>query len=250
MVDKIKVWDPFVRISHWLLLAAFITSYVTGDEETDLHFYSGYFILALVLLRIIWGFIGSEHARFRDFVVSPVEAVGYLKGLVTGNVRHYVGHNPAAAMMILALLLSVLATAGTGLTLHGFRGHGPLAFALAPSGAAALPTEAEVRMFRERRERMSHEEEEEEGDEHEGFGGERARAGTAAATSEGSSRSRFTTPERQRIRFWKEIHEFFVYLTIVLVVLHVGGVIASSMRHRENLVKSMFDGLKRKEASR
>ena len=127
MKDSIYVWDHVVRIFHWTLVLAFIISYLTGDELETIHAYSGYLILILVSVRIIWGFIGSKHARFSDFVKPVSEAFSYLRGLLTGNARHYAGHNPAGGLMVLALLASITITGLTGLKTYGLEGHGPLA---------------------------------------------------------------------------------------------------------------------------
>ena len=67
----IKVWDPLVRIFHWTLVAAFSIAFVTEDELLDLHVYAGYVVLGLLAVRLLWGFVGTRHARFSDFVRSP-----------------------------------------------------------------------------------------------------------------------------------------------------------------------------------
>ena len=104
MQNKLYVWDPLVRLFHWSLVLAFIVCYFTGDEESLTHVYSGYAILGLVAFRILWGLIGTEHARFKDFIVSPTKTLRYLKDLLQGKVEKHVGHNPAGGWMIVALL--------------------------------------------------------------------------------------------------------------------------------------------------
>jgi len=76
--NTIKVWDPLVRIFHWSLVACFATAYLTGEEDGSLHVYAGYAVIGLVLFRILWGFVGSSHARFKDFVFSPGKVIQYL----------------------------------------------------------------------------------------------------------------------------------------------------------------------------
>lgn len=71
MQNEIRVWDPLVRIFHWSLVVSFAIAYFSGDEENAIHIYSGYIVAALISFRLIWGFIGSRHARFSDFVYSP-----------------------------------------------------------------------------------------------------------------------------------------------------------------------------------
>lgn len=129
MNKKVYVWDRFVRLFHWLLVAAFVTSYLSGESESSLHVYSGYLILSLLIARLVWGVIGSRYARFRDFVRPPAAAIGYLKGLPSGRSPRYIGHNPAGGWMVLALLAGLFTTGLSGLKLYGLEGYGPLAVA-------------------------------------------------------------------------------------------------------------------------
>lgn len=125
--NTIKVWDPLVRIFHWSLVACFATAYLTGEEESSLHVYAGYAVIGLVLFRILWGFIGSSHARFKDFVFSPGKVIQYLTSLKNGKPEHYIGHNPAGGYMVVAMLATLLVVTYTGLKAYGAEGHGPLA---------------------------------------------------------------------------------------------------------------------------
>lgn len=110
----VKVWDPFVRIFHWSLVALFTFSYFTGDEWKSAHVYSGYAIATLIALRVIWGLVGSRHARFSDFLYSPLTVIRFLIDTMAMRARRYIGHNPAGGMMVLALLISITAIATTG----------------------------------------------------------------------------------------------------------------------------------------
>jgi cytochrome b len=123
----VRVWDLPTRLFHWALVALVVFSVVTvklGGFWMDWHMRSGYAILALVLFRILWGFVGSRYARFSSFVRRPSEIIGYLRG----QVEHGAGHSPIAAVSVLVLLAVLLAQAGTGLFSNdGNFTEGPLA---------------------------------------------------------------------------------------------------------------------------
>ena len=107
---SIRVWDPIVRVFHWGFAAAVFLA-LMSDEDRALHEAAGYAALALVLVRILWGFLGPRHARFSSFVRSPGAVLTYLKDAAGLRARRYLGHNPAGGAMIL-LLLAMVATAG------------------------------------------------------------------------------------------------------------------------------------------
>jgi len=169
---SIKVWDLFVRIFHWSLVALFIITWITADEWSRIHELTGYAIAGLVGLRVVWGLIGSRHARFAYFVYKPSAVVSNVKDILNKKPRRYLGHNPAGGAMVLALLTMLLAVVGTGVM----------------------------------------------------------------SVSD---------------MFWgvdwvEDIHKSAAYVVLGLVFLHIAGVILGSIQHRENLVRSMFTGLKRR----
>jgi len=164
----VRVWDPLVRLFHWTLVVAFATAWATGDELQRPHELAGYLVVALLVARVLWGFIGETHARFADFVRRPAEVARYLVDELRGRAARHLGHNPAGGAMVIAMLLTLGVTVGTGI--------------LMSTGAQG--------------------------------GGE----------------------------WLEEVHEFAAGLALFLVVLHVAGVIWSSVLHRENLVKAMVTG--------
>lgn len=132
----VPVWDPLVRIFHWSLAAFFLVAYLTGDEWLSAHVYTGYAVAGLVAFRLVWGVIGTRHARFTTFVTGPATIKRYLGQLFRGRAPRYLGHNPAGGAMIVALLVCLVATAFTGAALIAGDGNGPLAgtFVAAYSG--------------------------------------------------------------------------------------------------------------------
>ncbi len=205
----IRVWDPLVRVFHWTLVAAFFTAYLSEGEPAWLHTNAGYLIVILLAVRLIWGLVGTRHARFSDFVTGPFTAVRYLVAEVAGRAPRTLGHNPAGGWMVIALILSLLATTLAGMALYAVEeGEGPLA------GVIAAGPEADAGLGVARLMAVSDDDEYEEEDE----------AG----------------------EFFEDIHEFLANFTLFLVILHVAGVALGSFRHRENLVASMWHGYKRR----
>lgn len=114
MLNRILVWDWPTRVGHWLMALSFLVAYVTGDSEEWrlVHVMAGGALAGLVVFRLVWGLVGTRHARFAAFLRSPVAAGRYLLGLAAGRAEHHTGHNPAGAWAIVALLgLGLLAAA-------------------------------------------------------------------------------------------------------------------------------------------
>lgn len=198
------VWDIAVRLFHWSLVASFTIAYLSGEEESLLHIYSGYIVLGLVAFRILWGMMGSRHARFSDFIYSPRETIDYAKSMVAGKPKHYDGHNPLGSLMVFALLISLLTTTVTGLKVYGAEGHGPLA-----SGAMT---------------------------------GSLISTAYASAPTEQYENAKSINKKEEH--FWEEIHEFFANFTVFLIVFHIAGVVISSRLEKQNLAKAMITGRK------
>lgn len=128
----IVVWDLFVRIFHWALVILVGLAFLTGDDNNQVHAYAGYAVLLLITLRLVWGLIGSQHARFANFITAPGVAIEYLKGMLRGRPGYYLGHNPAAAWMVVVLLLALLLVNATGYLAQPTKisGYATAAFAL------------------------------------------------------------------------------------------------------------------------
>ena len=170
--NYVKVWDIYVRLFHWGLVSSVLLANFFVDPRW-LHRYFGYTVMGLVTFRLIWGLIGSRHAKFTDFIPSPRRAIGYMYDMLSGKEERYIGHNPAGALMIVALILTLGSITVTGhmMTMKTYFGQS-----------------------------------------------------------------------------WVEhTHEFFVNILYVLVICHLSGVIYSSLKHNENLVRSMISGVKRRD---
>ncbi|MAT34834.1 MAG: cytochrome B [Ponticaulis sp.] len=214
---SLKVWDPVVRIGHWVLVISVLTAYFVGDGSKDIHVIAGYTVAGIVVLRLVWGFIGTRHARFSDFVRGPSAVFGYLTSIFRGGYRRYVGHNPAGGAMIIALLFSLAVTTGSGMALLAIEHQeGPLAPLISSDTSPASQPG------------MNLQSEENEDDEHDGY-------------AEGA--------ESESEEIFEAIHKVFTYLTLGLAALHVLGVILSSRAHGENLAKAMITGRKKREVS-
>jgi cytochrome b len=113
--ERVRVWDPFVRVFHWGLAAAVGIAFATEDEPQELHTAAGYVVMGLIGARLLWGLIGPRHALWSDFVRGPRAVVAYLGDIVRGHPARYLGHNPAGGAMAVALICGLLATTLTGL---------------------------------------------------------------------------------------------------------------------------------------
>ncbi len=113
---KVLVWDAPVRVFHWLMVFSFAGAYLTAESERWrlLHVTLGYTMAGLVAFRIVWGLIGTRHARFSDFVRGPAAVASYVGGILRGEPKRHVGHNPLGALAIVALLGLTLAIAASG----------------------------------------------------------------------------------------------------------------------------------------
>lgn len=123
-----RVWDPIVRIGHWTLVLSFFVAYFTEDDFLTQHVWAGYVVGAVVCIRLIWGVVGSRHARFSDFVRSPAATFRHLGDLLHHKAKRYIGHNPAAGAMVVALLIGLFGTVYSGLEIYAIEENaGPLA---------------------------------------------------------------------------------------------------------------------------
>ncbi len=127
--ENILVWDFPVRVFHWLLVLTFFVALSTGDSDRwrDVHVFSGYLLLGLLMFRMVWGIIGSRYARFRSFLYRPTQAIRYVSDLLGGAGQRYIGHNPAGSWAIYALLgLGLLVSLSGWVVLGAEESHGAL----------------------------------------------------------------------------------------------------------------------------
>jgi len=169
--DLARIWDPFVRFFHWSLVASFIIAWVTSHSSEAIHHWAGYVAGALIILRLLWGVIGTTYARFSQFVHHPRTVFSYLVAIARGDEARYLGHNPAGGAMILILMAAMIGTSFTGWMMTSGRYFG--------------------------------------------------------------------------IEWVEDLHSLFSHGMLILVLVHVGGVVLASFRHRENLVVAMVSGRKR-----
>lgn len=125
-LPQVRVWDRFVRLFHWVLVISFFGAYFSTESIGWVHKSFGYATVALVAARVVWGFIGSQHARFSNFVPSPNALYQYAAALLRQQEPRHLGHNPAGSLMILFLLgmVTVIGVTGWMLTLDAFWGNG------------------------------------------------------------------------------------------------------------------------------
>jgi len=111
-------WDPLLRLAHWGIAVVVIANYAFTKEGGSVHIALGWAGMALLLLRLIWGFVGPREARFASFPPNPMAALRHLGGLRRGKAPQYPSHNPAGALMAYALwaCLGVITLTGLGMS--------------------------------------------------------------------------------------------------------------------------------------
>lgn len=112
----VRVWDPYVRVFHWLLVIGIAASWITGENGwMDTHYQVGLCVGWLILFRIVWGFVGSPTARFSHFIKGPGAVLGYMKTMFARKPSHAFGHNAGGGLMVIVLLLAIGVQAFSGL---------------------------------------------------------------------------------------------------------------------------------------
>ncbi len=119
MTKKILVWDVPTRVFHWLQALSFLGAYLTADSEKtrQIHVTLGFILFGLIAFRLVWGFVGTKHARFSSFIFHPRTVITYVRSLLQNNAQHYVGHNPIGSIAIWLLLGMGIGLGVTGVLL-------------------------------------------------------------------------------------------------------------------------------------
>jgi len=211
--SSIAVWDPLVRIFHWSLVLTFIIAYATSEGGGEVHEISGYIVLALICVRVVWGFMGTEYARFRQFIYAPQQVLEYARSLRAGNPKHYLGHNPLGGWMVVALLLMLFVVTLSGLKLEDIKEDKEAARAISTTASINIPAPVVT-------------------------------STNTVATATGGDDDGDRNTDSDEEKFWEEFHETATNIMLVLIALHILGVIISSRQHQENLVKAMVTGKK------
>jgi cytochrome b len=124
----VRVWDLLVRAGHWTLVGGIAATWLTHGKW---HEWLGYAVLAVVTLRVVWGFVGSRYARFAQFLHRPAATLSYGKHILTRSEPRHLGHNPLGGWMIAALLVTI-----TGICATGWLARRPHQFFVRAGGAA------------------------------------------------------------------------------------------------------------------
>lgn len=103
-----KTWDPAIRVFHWSLVGTFAANALILDDDGKAHIWVGYAVVALVLLRLLWGFVGPRTARFASFTPKVADVIAQISDMATRRKRAHLGHSPLGALMIFNLLAAML----------------------------------------------------------------------------------------------------------------------------------------------
>ena len=126
---RVEVWDAPTRLFHWTLVLLILVAWFTGEEEggaAQLHMLAGEIIAGMLVFRLIWGFVGGEHARFADFAAGPNAIATHVRGLLSAKPKRHLGHNPLGGLAVFLLLLTTGFIVATGLFSGEEEMRGPL----------------------------------------------------------------------------------------------------------------------------
>ncbi len=121
MSKEYLIWDLPLRVFHWCLVITILALWYTSEQEgemIDLHMQLGYVALGLMLFRVIWGFLGTTHSRFTQFLPKPNDIASYLSANSTRSTKCYPGHNPLGSLMVVLMIVLILSQAISGLFIN------------------------------------------------------------------------------------------------------------------------------------
>jgi cytochrome b len=124
---RVDVWDAPTRLFHWTLVVLILSAWLTAESEAgQIHVLIGETVAGLLVFRLIWGFVGGEHARFSDFAAGPNAIVAHIGNLWSAQPKRHLGHNPLGGLAVLLLLLTTVVIVATGLFSGDDEMRGPL----------------------------------------------------------------------------------------------------------------------------
>lgn len=200
---KNRRWDPIIKLTHWGVIGLIICNALIVGEGSIAHIYAGYFLAGLLVVRLLWGFVGPASARFASFPPSPRRAIAHIGDLLGGRKNAHVSHNPLGALMAYALWVCLGVIIASGIAMAG------------PPPKVAFPVS--VTELVQEGEHETDERYEDEYREHE------------AEEGEGEE-------------VFEEVHEVAVNLLYLLILLHILGVAFETARSGKRTVTSMLPG--------
>ena len=208
---QFRRWDPLVRLTHWGVAAGILANAVFTKEGSELHQWIGYCVAALLVLRWLWGLVGSPEARFSAFPPSPGKAAAHVREIIRGEKTPHRSHNPLGALMVYALWATLAVVIGSGIAMAGLPGASTSPPEVASTAQASRPV-ADADEDEEARE---------------------------TADSEGEKRE---GSEKEGDELMEGVHEAAANLLFVLAALHLLGVAFETRRNGLSILMAMMPG--------
>lgn len=208
-----KSWDPIVKLTHWGVASAVIANALFTEEGSGWHVWVGYALAGLLLLRWLWGLVGTRNARFSAFPPNPMRALRYMAAVRNGQPQHHSSHNPLGTLMVYALWSCLAVIIASGIAMSG----------PPPANPNVRDVGEAIEVITVNPAPEAVEEGEEEGEDESGEG------------NEGGE------------EVLEEVHEIAVNLLYVLIALHILGVLFETMRHGRGTVGAMIPFMNRRK---